>query len=354
LNSRSPSPHDKVEHLIEGYSHFAGIIGEKPSEYSKSPSLWKAAFKEMGLKTATYVCFDVRWDELKDLFDDLRQRSNLLGLNVTVPHKTKVIELELLDGLDSEAQTIGAVNTIVHDKKGRLTGYNTDGAGAVNSLTQALPGEKQPFMKSLSGLKILLLGAGGSARAVAFSITKTLGRKGKLLICNRNLQKAQNLSQEVNKLYDNSEVLNQVRLMNFENEGELREVDLIINATTVGQSGIHVLIPPSGQRACLEKYSPLVPTHGSMGNDELNWNLKHSEELLRNVFRNAKLFDLIYSPKETVFLKQGRLAGHPTLNGRGMMIWQAVEAFCKVTKDILSDEPESIKEKILRSMTAVW
>ncbi len=337
----------KVEHLVKGYAYFAGIVGDKPSEYSKSPNLWKAAFKEIGLDTATYVCFDVRRDELKDLLGDLRLRSNFLGLNVTMPHKTRVLELNLIDDLDEEVRRIGAVNTIVHVGEDHLTGHNTDGAGAVDSLTRVLPGERQPLFESLSNLKVLLLGAGGSAHAVAFAVAKAIGKGGKLFICNRGFHKAKNLSQKVSEIHGNSEALEPVRLIHIENEKELQELDLIINATTVGQSNE------------LQAYSPLWPTGGDDRENNLERNLKMSEKIL-GFFKKAKLFDLIYSPEETVLLKQGRAAGRRTLNGKGMMIWQAVEAFVKVMrsnetfKEYTQKNPNTWHKKILEAMASAW
>ena len=105
---------------------FAGIIGDRPSQYAKSPSLWNAVFKALELD-ATYLAFDVDEPKLKGLCDALRGSERLLGCNVTVPYKVKI--LEYLDDLDPKARGIGAINTIVRTGDGRLIGYNTDGSG---------------------------------------------------------------------------------------------------------------------------------------------------------------------------------------------------------------------------------
>jgi len=339
---------NKVMAKIQGRTYFAGIVGEKPSHYSKSPVLWNAAFEEIGLD-AIYIPMDVEDSQLDSLLKQLRQSPMLLGFNVTVPHKTKIIRF--LDELTKEAEQIGAVNTVVRTHEGRFIGHNTDSVGAINGLTKVLPGQSDPFIKSLSGLTVLLLGAGGSARALAFSIAKALGKGGKLFVCNRGRDKAKILSQEVNGIYGNTEEFNQTRLIHIEKEREVQEADLIINATVVGQSDVQVLVPSGGKRISLQDYSPLWPVKVN-NEDDLNENLKMSNYIL-GFFAKAKLFDLIYSPEETTFLRQGKLTGHPTLNGKNMMLWQAVDSFSKIVENIPKVHKVS-KQKLLKIMAQAW
>ena len=164
-----------------GDKSIAGVIGDGPSQYSKSPALWNAAFRHLGMN-AVYLPFDVADAKVGELLRTLRQSECFLGINVTVPHKVHV--MEFLDELDPGAERIHAVNTVVKDSNNKLIGYNTDGEGFIDSLLQPLPGQKEAFLKSLDGMNVLLLGAGGAARAVAFHVSDHIGT-GKLLIANR-------------------------------------------------------------------------------------------------------------------------------------------------------------------------
>lgn len=292
--------------------YFAGILGRQPSRYSKSPGLWNAAFKEIGVK-AIYVPFDVPEARVKLLLQKLRRCPRLLGLNVTVPYKTKAAQL--IDTLDPEARSVGAVNTIVRNKRGRLIGFNTDGIGAIQSLVGVLPGQKRPFVGSLSGLTVILLGAGGAARSLAFSLAKSLGSKGRLFICNRTHKKAVELSRAIRKIFRHCESARHLKNLSG-------QADLIINATSKDRP---------------ETISPW------MGGLE----------------KSTRLFDLAYSSPESVFLKMGRSRGCPTLNGKAMLIHQAAEAFAKIMehhaswKNYLRKHPAG-KERILKVMADAW
>ena len=158
---------NRLDPAAVGTRGFAGVIGDSPSRYSKSPALWNAAFHRLGIQAA-YLAFDVAAGRLKDLASALRDSPDILGCNVTVPHKQKIIEH--LDDLDPRAARIQAVNTIVRGSDGRLLGYNTDGRGFLESLRAPEPGEEKPFVESFTGLRVMILGAGGSARAVAFAL----------------------------------------------------------------------------------------------------------------------------------------------------------------------------------------
>jgi shikimate dehydrogenase len=167
-----------------GYGLFAGVIGDAPSHYSKSPALWNAAFRHLGM-SAVYLPFDVDEARVKELLGVFRVSEHFLGANVTVPHKVRV--MDFLDRLDPGAARIQAVNTIVRTAGGELIGYNTDGAGFIESILQPQPGRKESFISSLKGMTALLLGAGGSARAVAFHLAEKL-EGGRLVICNHTVE----------------------------------------------------------------------------------------------------------------------------------------------------------------------
>src|SRR5215510_8920875 len=183
-----------------GDRRIAGVIGDTPSHYSKSPALWNAAFAHLGM-TAIYLPFDVDTSRLRDLVSVLRNCHRFMGMNVTVPHKLNI--MEFLDDLDPSATRIRDLNTVVRDPQGKLIGYNTDGDGFVESVMTSQPGRKEAFVKSLKGIDVLLLGARGSARAVAFHVSDYL-ESGKLVIANRTQDHAASLAVELRNLGRNA------------------------------------------------------------------------------------------------------------------------------------------------------
>jgi shikimate dehydrogenase len=353
-----------IEALATSRARFAGIIGDRPSQYAKSPSLWNPTFEALGVD-AVYVPFDVDGPNLPPLVEALRRCERLLGFNVTVPYKVTI--LPLLDQVETNARRIGAINTVVRTGEGRLVGYNTDGQGAIDSLLRTTPGQAAPFLGSLAGLRAVLLGAGGSARAVAFFLAEALGPRGRLAIGNRAQDRADELASKVAEAYGNCASVSESEL-----DGALAEADLVVNATTKGQAGLRALA--GGRTTCLEPYSALAPADPPelerdqfgtpqefyrrwfpLARRDIQNNAEISSERLAGLAPAAALFDLIYAPLETVFLRQGRLSGHPTLNGKGMNIWQAVNACCdKVMKDRVPGEPGALRQRVFEVMASVW
>lgn len=145
--------------MIDGRTKVFGILG-RPVEHSLSPAMHNAAFRALGIN-AVYVAFPVV--DLKQAVAGLRGLQ-IGGVSVTIPFKEEIIPL--LDELDPQAASMGAVNTVVH-RKGRLTGYNTDWLGAMAALQEKA---------AIFGKHFLILGAGGAARAIAFGIKAEGGR----------------------------------------------------------------------------------------------------------------------------------------------------------------------------------
>jgi len=216
---------NRLDAQIIGDKRIAGVIGEAPSRYSKSPALWNAAFADLAIH-ARYVPLDVDAAKLKDLAAAFRNCERLLGVNVTVPHKLAI--MDSLDELDPGAARIRAVNTVVRTHDGRLVGYNTDGAGFGASILKPQPGRTESFVASLSGTDVLLLGAGGSARAVAFSVSELLGG-GRLIICNRTVEHALALAKEIRSAGGHAEAIGENDLLKW-----ALKVILIINSTIKG------------------------------------------------------------------------------------------------------------------------
>ena len=338
---------NRLDAEIIGDRRIAGVIGEAPSRYSKSPPLWNAAFADLSIP-ALYVPLDVNSAKLKDLATALRNCERVLGINVTVPHKLAV--MDYLDELEPGAARIRAVNTVVRTSAGRLIGHNTDGAGFVESILNPQPGRTESFVASLSDADVLLLGAGGAARAVAFHVGELLGR-GKLIICNRTVEHALALAEEIRAAGYHAEAIGENELPRW-----APNVILIINSTTKGQGGGY----------SLESYSALAPARppfagtaeSGAAEDEVRRNNEASLRLASATPRSVRFYDLIYHPEETVFLRHGRDTGHETMNGKAMIVCQAAIAFCsKICRAELQargmDDSETYR-RILATMHNAW
>lgn len=340
---------------------FAAILGDQPSKYAKSPSIWNLVFRTFEFN-ATYLPLDILPGRLGKVVEALRNSPQYLGGNVTVPHKVEVIQH--LDRLDPLAAAIGAVNTIARDGGGGLVGYNTDGQGAIDALTKVQPGQPAPFVESLTGARVLLLGAGGAACAVAFYLGQQLG-SGQMSIINRSAQRAAELAARLRRSRVSAEPVEPEALPRV-----IHTVTLLVNATSVGQSGLRTL--PNGTKTILEPYSPLAPASGEVvlssepealrtwaqaASAGIADNNRRSMELLSRIPASTRCFDLIYSPLETTLLRQARLSGHSTLNGKPMNVRQAASAFFTVMRDELRhrglDTPESYG-RVLEVMNSVW
>ena len=192
------------------------LIGD-PVEHTLSPLIHNIAFQKLGLDYV-YVAFRVEKSMLKMAVDGIRAL-NIRGVNVTVPHKVEVVKY--LDKVDELAEKIGAVNTIVNEN-GKLIGYNTDGLGAIKALKDS------GF--HLKGKKILILGAGGAARAVAYYVAKE--GPSEMVILNRGVEKALELSYKIG--YEMNVACRAEKLDEYNLKKTLEEMDLLINCTSVG------------------------------------------------------------------------------------------------------------------------
>ncbi len=262
--------------MISSETRICGLIGD-PVTHSVSPVMHNAAFDFLGLDYI-YLPFAVTKDRLARAVDGVRGM-NIRGLNVTIPHKVAVIPF--LDGLEPLAERIGAVNTIVNDE-GVLTGHNTDAAGFLKALLENAiePGDKQ----------VVLLGAGGAARAIAFALAE---KGARLTILNRKqeLDWAVELAGSVSSFSGRKVKALELNEPNL--KAALVPADVVVNATSVGMS------PNDGQ-------SPVF------------------RELLRP---GLVVFDIVYSPVKTRLLSEAEQAGAVTVNGLDMLVWQGALAF---------------------------
>jgi shikimate dehydrogenase len=356
---------NSVEDALSDDRRFAGVIGENPSLYSKSPALWNAAFAMLGLD-AKYLPFDVARSRLGQLISILRDSERLLGFNVTVPHKVEI--MEYLDELDPGAKRIQAVNTVVRTSAGRLVGYNTDGRGFIDSLLERQPGHSQSFIQSLDELDVMLIGAGGSARAIAFHIADQL-TCGRILICNRTLERAASLAEQIRRAGKKAQAIAEETLSDW-----AVRAGLIINSTTKGQGGTREL--PDGNVMSFEPYSALAPAHlvavprseqATLSADnsttirsqaDVIRNNAMSLTLARSIPRSVAFYDLIYFPEETVFLRHARMTGHKTMNGKAMIVCQAARALfdhlCQQELQARGLNTAAIYARLVETMYRAW
>ena len=349
----------------KGARLLSASIGESPSKYSRSPAMWNAAFAAVGLD-AHHVPLDVDGEHLAGLVAALRAYPGFMGSNVTVPHKLAI--MALLDEVDPLAEQIGAVNTLALGADGRLTGYNTDADGLIGSMLRTLPGQPAPFLDTLSGMRTLLIGAGGAARASAFALAANIDG-AQLTITNRTLARARELAAEVARTRAAVGVVAQEDVLEL-----LPEVDLVVNASTVGQSGVRHL--GGGKATSLEPFSSLVPADPPILQDDgaddaaflARWSAAASDAIaasqaaaeaaLAACWPPTAFVDAVYSPDETVLLRQARLRGHRTLNGKGMLIMQAAAGFVQRMArrhlEAAGHDPDALHDRVVAAMEAAF
>ncbi|PZC50859.1 MAG: shikimate dehydrogenase [Chloroflexi bacterium] len=260
--------------MTEKTSSLLGIIGY-PIGHSVSPVFQQAALNHAGID-AKYLAWETPPENLSDRINSLKE-SGVIGANVTVPHKQSV--LPFLDNLSKTAREIGAVNTIVNDK-GVLYGHNTDVFGFMKSL------HNDGDFFADGGQSALVLGAGGSAKAIAYGLLRD-GIK-KLVISNRTLSRAVQLKKELGNPEN-------VFVATPESTDMLRDHHLIVNCTTLGM-----------KHGPGEDKSPLSPEHISKG---------------------TVVFDLVYNPRRTPLIKEAMGIGARAISGLPMLIYQGAEAF---------------------------
>lgn len=259
---------------ISGKTKVCGIIGD-PIEHTLSPVIHNAGFSHLKLDFV-YVPFTVKAHDLKEAMNAFNGLG-IHGLNVTMPHKTAV--LDFLTETDPPARFLGAVNTILnHD--GKSVGFNTDGVGAINALRAG--------GADLKGKKLLLLGAGGAARAIAFCAAQEVE---KITILNRTADKAEKLAKDLQMRFGSR--IKADSLLPSAISRELKDADLLVNATSMGMH------PCAGR-------SPV------------------DAKLLRS---DLCVMDIVYDPVETKLVSDAKSAGANVLNGLEMLVNQAAVSF---------------------------
>jgi len=339
---------------------FIGLIGDHPSKYAKSPGIWRPALEAFSI-SASYLPLDIRADRLEAVLALLKETEACLGANVTTPYKEAV--LTQVDP-SAEATAIGAVNTIVRLRDGRLHGANTDGAGMIAALHH--DDGNGPLVRRLDGTRVLLLGAGGAGRAAALTLAP-LVVGGEVIIINRTHERALALARIVRASGGRA-----TALLDEELDNHLPSVDLVINASLRGQEGIRK--SPQGWTT-LERYSPLAPAGPifvqttTVADFYRVWERQAAADVAANNARarararclpaDAVVFDMIYAPRTTPLVAHAREAGLRTANGRWMNIAQAAAAFSDhICRDALARAarggPAAARGQVEEIMAAAW
>jgi len=246
------------------------VIGD-PIDHSLSPNIHSAAFRELDLDSS-YIAFRIPKGELAGGLEGLK-KIKIDGFNVTIPHKIEM--MKYLDRIDESCSVIGAVNT-VSNKEGIFKGYNTD-----------MDGFLEPFKEkklNIANTKVLLLGAGGAARAIVAGFAKE--KAGSITIANRTLENAKSLSEFSKKVGLNS---NAIKIEDVNDSA--KDYDIIVNATSVGLRN---------------EPSPIS---------------------LDGINEKTIVYDIVYMPMNTDFIKKAKDNGSIVIFGYEMLLGQAVRSF---------------------------
>jgi shikimate dehydrogenase len=258
----------------------AGVIGY-PLGHSLSPAIFKTAFDAAGIE-ARYQAWETPPEELEARMNALRG-DEMLGANVTIPHKEAVVPL--LDRVEERAERIGAVNTIAN-AGGRLVGYNTDVAGFVRALREDAGFDPK-------GKRTAVLGAGGAARAVALALIE--GGASMIVVTGPIPEQVDKLVADLRGLTASGTIITWCHWQDGTFMTVLPQADLLVNCTPVGMHGSET----EGQSPVAADYLPA----------------------------SGVVFDLVYNPPETPLLNAAKGHGAKAVSGLGMLVYQAAESF---------------------------
>lgn len=279
---------------ITAHTQLCGLLGN-PVEHSLSPAIHNAAFRKLGLDFV-YLAFKV--EDLPGAIKGLRSLGNLRGFSVTIPHKVAIIPL--LDEVEQTAKHIGAVNTIVIEN-GRLLGSNTDASGALRALTEA--------GIALRGEKVVMLGSGGAARAIAFALANGTGLAG-LTLLGIDEKERTGLVKDL-KAKTSLQVMDGT-ITDHALRQAIEESRLLLHCTPLGMH-------PNVHESCVS--ASLLKPH-------------------------LTVMDIVYNPLDTKLLKDAKAAGCRTIRGIEMFLNQAVGQFELWTKQ---KAPADVMRQVLES-----
>ena len=264
---------------INSNTKLCAVIGN-PIEHSLSPAIHNAAFAKLGLDFV-YLAFPV--EDVKSVLTGMRAMKNFRGMSVTIPHKIEI--MKYMDEIDEVDQSIGSINTVINED-GRLLGLGTDGPGALKAIFDA--------GVDIDKKNILILGAGGAARAISFNLARN-AKLGELAMMDINETMLKELSTDLRADTDTN--IKYGLLTQNSLEAAMDKADIIIHCT------------PTGMHP--NRNASLIPL-----------------ELFRT---NQVVFDIVYTPLETRLITDAKSCGLKTISGVNMFINQAVLQFEQFT-----------------------
>jgi shikimate dehydrogenase len=271
------------------------VVGN-PIGHSLSPSIHNAGYTELGLD---FVYLAFRVEDIGKALSGMRAMENFRGMSITIPHKIE--SMKHVDEIADVDKSIGSINTVIHEN-GRIIGCGTDGPGALKALTDA--------GVDLDGKNVLMLGAGGAARAISFTLARKSALK-KLSILDIDKHILQSLTNDLSagtSTNIDSEIMTQQSLSAF-----MSNADIIIHCTPVGMHP--------------KEDASLVPA---------------------DFFRSGQVvFDIVYTPLETKLIKDAKSKGLQTISGMEMFVNQAVLQFERFTG---VSAPESVMRDVVLKM----
>ncbi|KAB2951303.1 shikimate dehydrogenase [Heliorestis acidaminivorans] len=290
--------------MINGTTQWIALLGY-PVAHTFSPKMQNAAIDHLGINWR-YAAYPVHPDNLEKALQGLKVLG-YKGLNITVPHKEKI--LPYLDEIDPLAAAIGAVNCVTIEEEG-LKGYNTDAIGFIRGLRED---NFEP-----QGRKVLILGAGGAARAAALALLQA--GVTEITLANRSTEKAEELLQNLAPTTSlTAPVLRHIPFQSSALQEALDDKDLLVNATSLGMSKDGLITP-----------YPLAPE---------NW-LPHKADLY--------VADMVYNPVETELLQAAKKRRQRNQNGLPMLLYQGAVALEKWTG---LPAPVAVMAKALQEFT---
>ena len=252
------------------------VIGD-PIDHSLSPNIHSAAFRHLGMNDCAYIAYRIPRGELAQGIKAL-QKIRVSGFNITVPHKVEM--MRYLSKIDESCSLVGATNTVKCLDDNTLKGYNTDVDGFADPLYERAI--------DLTGARVMLLGAGGAARAIVAAMAK--GKVAHMTIANRTMQSAENLAKIAMRTG-----ISDVQSIHIKNaDSAAKNCNIIVNATSIGlPSNPEKVIPISAQ---------------SINKDDI-------------------VYDIVYMPMKTDLIKKGKERGATCIMGYEMLLGQAVRSF---------------------------
>lgn len=273
-------------------TRLCAIIGN-PVGHSLSPAIHNAAFEALGLDFV-YVAFRV--EDVRRALEGMRALENFRGLSVTIPHKLEA--MKYMDEVTPVDRHIGSINTVINEN-GRLTGLGTDGPGALKAFRDA--------GAEVSGRNVLMLGAGGAARAIAFTLARD-AKPAELNILDIDGPTATRLAADLRK--GTEAVVRSAVIVGKALEDAMEVADIIVHCTPVGMHP--------------KENASIVP---------------------KALFRKGQVvFDAVYNPLETRLLSEARDCGLQTISGVEMFINQAVLQFERFTD---AAAPEEVMRRVV-------